>query len=413
MKSSFRRRKSSGGIFGRRATSVHELHDDILIRVISYFSVKERVVNARINRRFDECINAVWKYEKLFPFFDRFGFLPSEGKDVSLISEKSHLQLLLKATNVKSIDARAIPVIYPSDDEWFSKLGEKLSNVNKNIEEMKINLQNDFGLNILASYLNNLEKNNHIKVIHLYEADDLFQVLNLFKLLANHANQLQELHFDYPDDDSNRLDDLLKVIGPRLIVLSCTQNMKFNLGSSLQVLDTQNTEIEEDELRLICDTCSNLRIIRSIIRGNRENYYSLKKLKHLQVVSLADFHFDNGLENLKDFILYSGRNLTQLCLHNMVKYESTGIWSVIFSTCVNLQNLELNACLCIDDTGSNTDFLDSLERVTRNLHVIIKNSWIAGATEEKLMQFGSRFNHIRFTLVNYSPEFVSGIPFQY
>lgn len=411
MKSYFWRRKSSAGIFGQRATSLNELHDDVLVRVMSYFSVKERVVNARISRRFDECINTVWKFERLFPFFDRFGFVPSESQNLPSISEKNHLQLLLKATNVRAIDTRAIPVIYPSDDEWFANLGKKLSKLNSNIEEVKINLQNDFGLNILCSYLSNLE-NNRIKVIHLYETDDLSQVASLFKLLEKYSNQLQELHFDYPDDDSNRVDELLKVIGPRLIVLSCAQFMKFNLGSSLQVLDTQNKEIEEDELRLISNNCHSLRIIRGIIRGNQENYFSLKKLKQLQVISLADFHFDIGLENLKEFILHVGHNLLELSLHNLVKYESTGLWSVIISTCVNLEKIELNACLCIDDTRSATEFLESLGRVNQNLHVILKNSWIAGVTEENLIQFQSRFNNVRFTTVNYAPEFVNDVPFQ-
>lgn len=374
------------------------------MRVVNYFSVKERVINSRVSRKFDDCINLIWKNERLFPFFDRFGFIPTDSKGLCVISEKNHLQLLMKATNVKSVDFCAIPAIYPSDDEWFSNLGKQLAKLNKSVREVKLFLGNDFGLFILIAYLSNLEKINQLEVLHLSEPDDLHQVSKLFELLAHHALHLRNLHFDYPEDDSNRLDVSLKVIGPRLVTLSCAQYMKFNLGSSLQVLETLDKELEEDQLRILSENCPNLRIINGVVRGNMENYSSLKNLSCLQSVSLADFHFDEGLQMLKDFIRTVGQNLVTLSLHNLVRYEKLELWPLIFGLCKKLESLEINACLCIVDTGVDSEFLDGLSQVTQNLHVTLKNSWINGVSASDLTMFASDHNNIKLTLINYTFE---------
>lgn len=400
-----RRRRSSAQKVGPIAKSLGTLPEDVLVRVIDYFSVEERVANSRVNRKFDECINAAWRREKEFPFLDRFKCDPNNP---SMFKGKKYLQLLLKATNVRSMDT-FIPNIYPSDDEWFSNFGKSLSRVNRKIEEVELSLQNDFGLMILVSYLESVGSDNCLGFLKLSGTDDLNQVLKLFQLLADHATNLVHLTFDYPDDDSNRLDPYLKLIGPRLVTLECKQYMRFNLGSKLLTLETVNKELEEDEVRILCENCPCLFDIKGIIGGTEGNYDSLKKLKLLHDVSLADFHFDDELERLKDFIVAVGPTLGKLSLHNLIRYQKTGLWPVIVNSCPNLQSLELYACLLIDDTGSGDEFLDSLKEATQNLHIIMVSCWISGLSEDDIRKFVLSRSSVTFTLENYSPDADFGV----
>ena len=401
-----RRRRSSAQKAGPIAKSLGTLPEDVLVRVIDYFSVEERVANSRINRKFDECVNAVWRREKEFPFLDRFKCDPNNP---SVFKGKKYLQLLLKATNVRSMDTSCIPNIYLSDDEWFSNLGKSLSRVNRNIEEVELCLENDFGLMILVSYLESVGSDNRLGFLKLSRTDDLNQVLKLFQLLSDHAINLEHLTFDYPDDDSNRLDPYLRLIGPRLVTLECRQYMRFNLGSKLLTLETLDKELEEDEVRILCEHCPHLSHIKGIIGGTEGNYDSLKKLKLLRDVSLADFHFDHNLERLKDFIFTVGPTLSRLSLHNLIRYEKTGLWPVVVHSCPNLQSLELYACLLIDDTGSGDEFLDSLKEATQNLHIIMVSCWISGLSEDDIRKFALSRSSVTFTLENYSPDADFGV----
>lgn len=397
----FRRRRSSARKAEPIAKSLGTLPEDVLVRIVDYFSVEERVANSRINRKFDECISSVWRREKEFPFLDRFKCDPNNP---SVFQGKKYLQLLLKATNVRSIDTCSIPNIYPSDDEWFSNFGKSLSRVNRSIEEVELCLKNDFGLMIFVSYLESVGNDNCLTSLKLSGTDDLNQVLKLFQLIAHRGINLEHLIFDYPDDDSNRLDPHLKLIGPRLVTLECKQFMRFNLGSKLLTLETLEKELEEDEVRILCENCPNLFDIKGIIGGSERNYDSLKKLKLLRHVSLADFHFDDNLERLKDFVFTVGPTLEKLSLHNLIRYEKTGLWSIIVNSCPNLQSLELYACLLIDDTGSGDEFLDSLKEATQNLHVTMVSCWISGLSEDDVRKFVLCRPSITFTLENYSPD---------
>lgn len=404
-----RRRRSSALKAAPIGRSLDTLPEDVLVRVIDYFSVEERVAYSRISRKFDECINSVWRREEKFPFLDRF---KRDPKDSSMLKNpsmlKKYLQLLLKATNVRSIDF-FIPNIYPSDDEWFPRFGKALSGVNKSVEEVELCLENDFGLMILVSYLDSVGSDNRLRSLNISRTDDLNQVLRLFQLLSHHALDLEHLAFDYPDDDSHRLDPYLTLVGPRLVSLECTQYMRFNLGSRLLSLNTLEKELEEEEVRVLSENCPYLSRIKGVIGGSEENYHSLKKLKLLRDVSLADFHFDDDLERLKDFILSAGPTLFNLSLHNLIRFKKTGLWSVIVNSCPNLQSLQLYACLLVDDSGTGDGFLDSLEEATQNLHITIVGCWISGLSEDDITKFVSSRSSVTFTVENYSPDADFGV----
>lgn len=406
MSGMIRRRRSSAKKAGPIAKSLGTLPEDVLVRVIDYFSVEERVANSRINRKFDECINSVWRREKEFPFPDRF---KCDQNNPSMFKGKKYLHLLLKATNVRRIDTCFIPNIYPSDDDWFSSFGRSLSRMNRSIEEVELCLKNDYGLMILVSYLDSVDSDNRLTFLKLSETDDLNQVSKLFQLLSDHAIHLEHLTFHYPDDDSNRLDPYLRLLGPRLVTLECTEYMRFCLGSKLLSLDTMDKELEEDEVRVLSEHCPHLSHIKGIIAGTGRNYDALKKLKLLQDVSLADFHFDHNLDRLKDFILTAGSTLTRLSLHNLIRYDRTDLWPVILNSCPHLQSLELYACLLIDDTGCGDGFLDSLKEATQNLHIIMVSCWISGLSEDDIMKFHLSRSSVTFTLENYSPDADFGV----
>lgn len=374
--------------------SIHILVDDVMMKVLEYLPLKNRILCESVCRRWQALLYVIFGSTTQLKLDETFLNQNDLYFDKAMLSK----MLLLTGENLKSL------CLTKTDYSLKNKLFLTISQLCPNLEELDM-------FNILSSCFDHIKPLKECSILKCFSAKKCFQLdEKSFKELLTVLPYLEKIdvsHTAIKGDCFGLLPEALKELNISFCKVSKINLRKVSMTcKNLEILDIEKLEIDKEFLEELGTNCRNLRSLKLFPPMDLESLKSLEpnhtieysdqikvfaKLKSLQIVALR-FELPNIADNVTDLE----------DLHIQILHETT--ISVDFGRFTKLKNAVLIS------SPFRKQELISLERCQNLQYVTIKGCDDADQeTIKKIVKGCPEIKHIKCPKVGIDISFITDI----
>lgn len=375
-------------------SSIHVLVDDVMMKILEYLPLKNRILCERVCRRWQGLLYVIFGSTTQLNLDETFLNQNSLYFDKAMLSK----MLLLTGESLKSLS------LTKTDYSLKTKLFLTISQLCPNLEDLNM-------LNILSSCFDNIKPLKECNILKCFSAKKCFQLdEKSFKELLTVLPCLEKIdvsHTAIKGDCFQLLPESLKELNISFCKVSKENLRKVSMScKNLEVLDIEKLEIDKEFLEELGVNCRELKSLKLFPPMDLESFKSLEpnhtieysnqlkvftKLKSLQIVALR-FELPNIADNVKDLE----------DLHIQILHETTN--TVDFGKFSQLKNVVLIS------SPFRKQELTSLEKCQNLQYVTIKGCDEADQeTIKKIVKGCPEIKHIKCPKVGIDINFITDI----